>query len=342
MQPLRGQGHPLRLQGVQHTDATCAGGRATGRFSGSAYGTGGQGGAGDYAASPRQDPPRRDPAPSRIAYRLLRLWLTPFFRTFLKLGVPAFVVVMGLGALVSNDERRAQMVEVWQDLRSAIEARPEFQVTGMDVRGASSTVEAALHALGPAVFPVSSFHLDLANLRAEFEALDAVARADLQLRSGGVLDVRILERDPAIVWRNREGLELLDAEGFRIARLRSRSARADLPLIAGDGADAAVPEALALIAAAAPLGERVIGLMRMGERRWDVVMASGQRVLLPEQEPIAALERVIVETQTQELLDRDVALVDMRNPARPTVRLSEQALSELRRIRAHEQGAQNR
>ncbi|WP_114965224.1 cell division protein FtsQ/DivIB [Alkalilacustris brevis] len=287
-------------------------------------------------------PARRDPAPSRIAYRLHRLWLTPLFRALLRVGLPAFALVFALGAVFSDAERRAQVVGVWQDLRDAVEARPEFQVTRMEVRGASPTVEAAMHALGPQAFPVSSFHLDLAGLRAEFEALDAVARADLQLRAGGLLDVRIAEREPAIVWRSREGLELLDAEGFRIARLRSRAARADLPLIGGDGADAAVPEALALIAAAAPLGARVIGLTRMGERRWDLVLDRDQRVMLPEREPIAALERVIVQTQTQELLERDVEAVDMRNPARPTVRLSQQALSELRRIRALEQGARNR
>jgi cell division protein FtsQ len=290
--------------------------------------------------APRRSP--RDPAPSRIAYRLHRLWLTPFFRALVRVGLPAYVIVFALGAFLADAERRENIAGLWHDLRSTIEARPEFQIATMEVQGASPTVARALEAIGPQEFPVSSFHLDLGELRAEFEALDAVARADLRLRSGGILEVRIQERVPAIVWRSREGYELLDIGGHRIARLRSRAARADLPLIAGDGADAHVPQALRLLAAAAPLGDRVQGLLRMGERRWDLVLADGQRVLLPEEGATVALERVIAQHQTQDLLDRDLVLVDMRNPGRPTLRLSPEAVNELRRIRTLERGVTER
>src|SRR5690554_6090392 len=179
----------------------------------------------------------RDPAPSRLAYRMHRLWLTPLFRALLRTGLPAFALVFTVGLLLADEARRAALVQSLADIRATIEDRPEFQVAAMEVSGASPTVEAALRAVGPQAFPVSSFHIDLEALRAEFEALDAVERADLHIRSGGVLETRVLERTPAIVWRTRTGLELLDAGGHRIAYLRSRGARADLPLIAGDGAN---------------------------------------------------------------------------------------------------------
>jgi len=282
---------------------------------------------------------QRDPAPSRLAYRLHRLWLTPFFRALLRIGIPVYIVVFTLGAVLSDEARRDRIAGVWTELWNTIEARPEFQIARFEVLDASPAVEAALKVLGPSEFPVSSFHLDLEVLRSEFEALDAVARADLRVRAGGVLEARIRERTPAIVWRTREGLELLDEGGHRIAWLRTRAARADLPLIAGDGADRTVPEALALIAAAEPLGERMLGLVRIGERRWDLVLEGGMQVMLPEEGAIGALERVIALAQTQDLLDRDIERVDLRNPARPTLRLSGDALGELRRIRALERGA---
>ena len=40
---------------------------------------------------PRQ---RRDPAPSRLKYRLERMWLTPLYRRILRVGIPAFVLAM--------------------------------------------------------------------------------------------------------------------------------------------------------------------------------------------------------------------------------------------------------
>lgn len=300
------------------------------------------GAASDPAASGSRRRARRDPAPSRLAYRLNRLWLTPLFRTVLRVGVPAYLLVFALGVVISDEARREAIAGAWSDAWAIIEARPEFRVTGMTVAGASPPVEAALRAMGPESFPVSSFQIELDALRASFEALDAVASANLRITAEGTLSVDVQEREPAVVWRSPEGLELLDAQGYRVARLRRRAARADLPLIGGEGADRAVPEALALIALADPLGARLRGLVRVGERRWDAVLTDGRRIQLPAQGASNALERVIALDQSQEILQRDVAVVDMRLPGRPTVRMNEEALVELRRIRALERGENNR
>jgi cell division protein FtsQ len=70
------------------------------------------------------------------------------------------------------------------------------------------------------------------------------------------------------------------------------------------------------------------GLVRMGERRWDLVLADGKRILLPEGGAVRALERVIVLNSAQDMLGRDLALVDMRIAARPTIRLNENAMED--------------
>jgi cell division protein FtsQ len=150
--------------------------------------------------------------------------------------------------------------------------------------------------------------------------------------------VRVAERVPALLWRGPEGLVMLDATGHRVAPLASRLDRPDLPVIAGEGAEAAVPEALALIEAAAPVAPRLRGLVRMGERRWDVVLDNGQRILLPEIDGLRALERVMALAEAEDMLERDVSVIDMRYGARPTLRLSPRAL-DLRRGQEIETGA---
>jgi len=112
----------------------------------------------------------------------------------------------------------------------------------------------------------------------------------------------------------------------------------ELPLIVGDGADLRVTEALDLVAAAEPLSTRLRGLVRMGERRWDVVLDRDQRVLLPETEAVQALERVIAMNQAVDMLERDLVAVDLRLPHRPTLRMTDGAVQELLRIRAIEAG----
>jgi cell division protein FtsQ len=67
----------------------------------------------------------------------------------------------------------------------------------------------------------------------------------------------------------------------------------------------------------------------MGERRWDMVLDRDQRILLPEEDPVAALQRVMALHKAQDMLERDISIVDMRNGARPTIRLNQPALNVL-------------
>jgi cell division protein FtsQ len=274
---------------------------------------------------------RRDPAPSRMAYRMQRLWLTPLFRTFLRHGLPALAVILFVGIWLGNAERRDALIAQFQSLKTEIEHRPEFMVSMTSIEGASPALGDAVRSMLHLSFPVSSFDLHLKAIRAKVEALDAVASAEVRVVGGGVLQVTIHERKPAMVWRSRQGLELVDATGHRVAGLTQRAARADLPLIAGAGAEKAVPEAQAIFAAAGPLAPRIRGLVRVGERRWNVVLDRDQRILLPETDPVAALERVIALDQAQGLFFHDVTTVDMRLPNRPTLRLSAAAFDARQR-----------
>jgi cell division protein FtsQ len=183
----------------------------------------------------------------------------------------------------------------------------------------------------PVALPASSFALNLDGLRGKIAGLDAVARVDLRVQRG-VLLVEVAERVPAVLWRHATGVELLDATGHRIATLIGRDMRPDLALIAGAGAEREVPEALAILAAAAPILPRARGLVRIGERRWDLVLDRDQRILLPESGAVAAVERVLALQRAEDLLARDFTVLDMRLAARPTLRLSAHAQDEYRRI----------
>jgi len=225
------------------------------------------------------------------------------------------------------------------ELKRQVEERPEFMVHMMAVENASSAVSADVREVLSLDFPISSFDLNLDGLRGRVEELDAVASAAVQVRGGGVLTVTVTERVPVAVWRSDDGVQLIDPTGQRVVGLASRVERPELPLVVGKGADAAVAEALALFAASAPLKERLRGFLRVGERRWDVVLDGDQRILLPVTDPVAALERVMAMDAAMDVLARDVAVVDLRLGHRPTLRMRANAVEELRRIRAVEREA---
>lgn len=274
-----------------------------------------------------------DPAPSRLAYRLRRAWLRPWVRRTALRGAPALVLVAALAAILADGEEIAALGARWASLRAGVEARPEFAVVEARIEGAGPDLEPALRAALPPL-PSSSLRLDLEALREALAALPPVARAEVRVAPGGVLSVRVEERAPAVAWRGPSGLHALDAEGRVLRALPSRAAAGALPLVAGEGADRAVAEALALHAVAGPLAPKLQGFVRVGERRWDAVLREGPRVMLPETGAVAALERAAAWEAAEDLSGRDVTHLDLRDPARPALRLRPAARAEMARLLA--------
>ena len=282
---------------------------------------------------------KRDPAPSRWAWRIERLMLTPGVRLTLRAGIP-FIVMVGLGAwYLSQPEVQTRIADAVAETRASIEERPEFMVNLMAIDGVASDVDQAIRAELPIDFPVSSFDLNLEDMRAKISAMDPVKSVSVRIRSGGILQIDVTPRIPVVIWRTNGGLHLLDGQGHPVSPVAQRAERSDLPLIAGQGADLHVKEAMTLVDAAAPLGDRLRGLQRVGERRWDLVLDRNQRILLPAENPVAALERMIALDSASEVLARDISRVDLRLTARPTIRMQARATEE--RLRIHQLNLQS-
>ncbi|MGB3554744.1 MAG: cell division protein FtsQ/DivIB, partial [Jannaschia sp.] len=131
-------------------------------------------------------------------------------------------------------------------------------------------------------------------------------------------------------WVNDDGIYVLDATGHHVATLDGVEAAGALPLIAGAGADAHVGQALRLFEAAAPVTDRLVGLTRIGDRRWDVALTGDQRIMLPEEAPAVALDRALALHSAKDVLARDVVVMDLRLGDRPTLRLSPAARADLK------------
>ncbi|WP_299597727.1 cell division protein FtsQ/DivIB [uncultured Tateyamaria sp.] len=276
---------------------------------------------------------RADPAPSRWSWRMQRLMLTPGIRLMLRAGVP-FVLSFGAATWwLSNPDTQAAIHATVAEARASIEQRPEFMVNLMAIDGADTELSEAIRTAVPLDFPISSFDLDPATIRATVREMPPVKEASVRIRPGGVLQVDITPRVPIAIWRKPEGLTLIDDAGALVRPIARRGLRPDLPVIAGEGAASHVDEAMKLIAAGAPLGDRMRGLVRLGDRRWDVVLDRNQRIMLPADGAVQALERVIALDGVDEVLKRDIARIDLRLEDRPTVRMTDNSTAEWRRIR---------
>lgn len=283
---------------------------------------------------PVKSTPRRDPAPSRLRYRLTRLWLRPWFRRLTNFGVPLVALLLAAWTLTAEYDLRGRAAEAIESLRAAIVTQPQFMITRIETPDVSPDLAEQIRVAAFVSLPASSLEVNVVSVRGRVESLDAVERARVRALASGVLEIRAIERVPVAVWRGPGRIELLDQQGVRVAEVDSRLRRPDLPLIVGPGADAHVPEALEIFEAAGPVRNRVRGLVRMGERRWDIILDRDQVIRLPEADPVAALSKVMALQAAESLLGRDLTVVDMRDPRRPMLRLSTHAMAELARLRA--------
>lgn len=276
-----------------------------------------------------------DPAPSKLVYKYQRLMLTPGFRASVRIGTPIILIAAIAGSWFSHAENRTMLADKFVQTKQSLQQRPQFMVQSIAINGADAALKEDVAAVLPVTFPVSSFDLDLEELRQNAEALPAVKTASVRVGQAGTLLVTISPRIPVALWRDEGVLRLIDSEGIASGTVTARADRLDLPLIAGDGAEQKIGEALALFAGAGPLRDRVRGLVRMGERRWDIVLDRDQRILLPDDGAVQAFDRIIALNEAQDMLKRDVGVVDMRNAQRPTLRMNEEAAAALRRVSVH-------
>ena len=274
--------------------------------------------------------PRRDPAPSVLRYRMGRLWLRPGVRRLVVVG-PWLILLAALSLYAFTSATvRGYVSETTANVREAFVGREEFRISKLEIFGASEDLKETVVQIADLDLPMSSMDVDIAALRSNVEALSNVSDAAVRLEAGGILQISLSQRVPALIWRSPQGLRLMDQEGVELGRLTSRLERTDLPLIVGKGADRKIIEALEIFEIAGLVGKRVRGLQRVGERRWTLVLDRDQTIYLPEKAPKSALRRVMVLEASEGLFEKDIRIVDMRDGIRPVLRLGSLAQEYMR------------
>ena len=67
--------------------------------------------------------------------------------------------------------------------------------------------------------------------------------------------------------------------------------------------------------------DQVRAFVRVGERRWDLVLDNNLRIMLPQTEFLAAFDRLMLMSQSGSLFSNQLSIIDMRLVERPTVRM---------------------
>jgi len=165
--------------------------------------------------------------------------------------------------------------------------------------------------------------VDLDGTRAELMKLGWIADARVSRRLPDTLVVDIVERVPTAIWQYQHRLALIDKDGVVIGPVDDR-AMPDLPVVVGPGANRRATELARLIATTPSLRPLVTAASWQGDRRWDIIFQSGEKLMLPEgdEEAAKALAFFALEDRRAGLLGKGLVSIDMRDPTRVVARMS--------------------
>jgi cell division protein FtsQ len=190
-------------------------------------------------------------------------------------------------------------------------ARVGLRVTDVVIEGRANTPEPLLRAaIGVSKGdPILSFSVELARQR--IETLSWVEHATVERRLPGTVVVYLQERRPFAIWQNQGRFVLIDRTG-QVVTNENLAEFHQLPLVVGAGAHVAAATLLDALSDRPDLQQRVTAAVRVGERRWNLLLNNGVAVMLPEGHETQAIARLMQLQQDHALLDRPLAAIDMR------------------------------
>jgi len=247
--------------------------------------------------------------------------LSPLFKKAIFYGFPLIFLAVPILIFFQDQKNKEQLEELAFDLYRKVIERPEFMVEALSIEGASDSLNSEIREVLGLRFPISSFDLDLADLQKRILSLPPVEIAEAHIKGGGILHLKVGEKAPALLLRKESGFAVLDEYGQYIRSVPSREYFFDLPVIAGEGAESVASQAMTIFTAINKKFDQVRGLVFVGQRRWNIIMKTGQVVMLPENNPAQAVQKILILDEAEQILSRDIAVFDFRLPSRITLRV---------------------
>ena len=264
----------------------------------------------------------------RVAANVGRIWVL-HSRVVIRIALAALIVA-GLVGIYENRDHMGEAIDGATQLGLRELAHTPLGISQISMDGLAITNErdvlAALH-LTP---DTSMVNFDADAARQAIEALPSVASATVRKTYPNHLFIKIVERVPVARWRLDGVTYAIDDTGARITP--NGDGFPNLPLVVGDNANEVAMVMIRAMNAYPDLKKGLLALSRIGDRRWDMIYATGLRVQLPELGVAQALKQLSTLEKKYQLLERDVEMIDLRVPTIIAVKPSEAAQEQLAAI----------
>jgi cell division protein FtsQ len=239
-------------------------------------------------------------------------WKLP--RYFGLKGLAAFFICTAVGGVVIGGNGMTVL--------SAATAWAGFAIQNVKISGQSETSEVdVLSALDIGTYP-SLLTLNLDAAKARIEALPWIKETTLKKLYPDTVEIGVVERDAYATWQHDNVVSLVDRAG-KIIDDDVSDQYAALPRVVGVGAAEKAGDYAALLAAYPSIADQAKAGILVSENRWTIVLKNGVALMLPSDNPAAALATIVKLDHDQGLLAREISAVDLRQPGQMIVRLTQ-------------------
>lgn len=200
-----------------------------------------------------------------------------------------------------------------------------FMVANIEVNGGKRLAEKDILKILGLDARSSIINFDVDEARSVLEQQAWIQSADVQKIYPNRVRISVVEREPYAIWQHDGVMDIIDGTGRVIVPFQAGLVQ-NLPLVVGQGAQDAAKLFIQSLSVCPQFRDHIRSYVRVGDRRWDVILDNGMRIMLPEK---GAVERLIFLTKTgvlEDLFSRDILSIDLRLSDRITVALSDEML----------------
>lgn len=161
--------------------------------------------------------------------------------------------------------------------------------------------------------------IDIDAVRQRLEELPWIETASVERRFPDQLIVSVTEAEPMALWQRSQKLFLVSRDGA-VIETANLGKYAKLLIIVGEDAPKKAQDLFDILAQEPDLRGHVTAAVLVGKRRWNIRMDNDVDVKLPEDGALEAWRHFADLNRQDNLLDKDVTVVDLRQPDRIVVR----------------------
>ena len=261
-----------------------------------------------------------DPAPSRLYYKINRLFYRLWFRLVLIIVFLVVSILVSKKFLFKDIDLNAEIRILSEESSAIYKGLTELSITRIFVKGAQESLKKEIITLIENAATEGFSALKAQALREKIEDIRKVKKAFVKFSTDGLVIVNVIERKEAVVFFNNDLYEVLDSNGIILSIKQNYEGLSSFPLIVGKDASKNINKLLELVNEIGSYQSEVLYYEWVGERRWDIHMKSELVFKLPENNLNKGLKVMRMFLRETNKLSRTAVSVDLRNIDKPIIR----------------------